>query len=208
MALTSMAERLSKWRQGKKKGRKPTLQSVSKQVAGMLSAQHMKTIIRTEVYEKEGCPGLTFSTDHKALQSITDRILGKTILFTDQGEWSTEDVIRAYRGLAKVENAFKNMKNIEFLHWQPMFHWTNQKIRVHAFYCVLALTMVSLLRLSLQRAGLEMTIPAILGQLQNIYEVAVMYPDQKPKITMSKMNNEQKKILKIMSLSPDLPTVG
>jgi len=202
ISLTSLAERLSKWRQGKKKGHKPTLQSVTKQVAGLLTAQHMKTIIRTEVHEKDGCPVLTFMTDHQALQSIADRILGKTILFTDQDNWSTEDIIRAYRGLAKIEDAFKDMKNIEFLHWQPMYHWTNQKIRVHAFYCVLALTLVSLLRLSLQRAGLEMTIPVILRELQNIYEVAVMYTDQKPKITMSRMNKEQKKILEIMSLIP------
>ena len=201
-ALASLAKRLSKWRQGKKKGRKPTIQSVSKQVTGILSAQHMKTIIRTEVHEKDDCPVLTFRTNHKALQSITDRILGKSILFTDQGNWSTEEIIRAYHGLAKIEDSFKDMKNIEFLHWQPMFHWTDQKVRVHAFYCVLAMTLASLLRLSLQRAGLAMTIPAILQQLQSIYEVAVKYPGRKPKITMSKMNKEQKQILEIMSLIP------
>jgi len=201
-SLASLAERLSKWRLGKKKGRKPTLQSVIKQVTGILSAQHMKTIIHTEVCEKDACPALIFSTDHKALQSITDRILGKSILFTDQSNWSTEEIIRAYHGLAKIENAFKDMKNIEFLHWQPMFHWTDQKIRVHAFYCVLALTLVSLLRLSLHRAGLDMTIPAILQQLQGIYEVALIYPGRKPKITISRMTKEQKQILEIMSLMP------
>lgn len=201
LALTALAERLSRWRQGKvKKGRKPTIQSVRKQVAGIISAQHMKAIIQAEVYEQDGCPVLAFRTDHQALQSIADRILGKTILFTDQDDWSTEEIIYAYRGLSKIEDAFKDMKNIEFLHWQPMFHWTDQKIRVHAFYCVLALTLVSLLRLELNRAGLEMTIPAILQQLQNIHEVAVLYPDRRPKITMSRMNKEQKRILEIMSL--------
>ncbi|MDP8228253.1 MAG: hypothetical protein P9M15_02230 [Candidatus Electryoneaceae bacterium] len=123
-------------------------------------------------------------------------------MFTDQGNWSTEEIIRAYHGLAKVENAFKDMKNIEFLHWQPMFHWTDQKIRVHAFYCVLALTLVSLLRLSLHRAGLDMTIPAILQQLGSIYEVALIYPGRKPKVTISRMTKEQKQILEIMSLMP------
>ena len=207
-ALTSLAERLAKWRQGKKKGRKPTLQSVCKQVADILSPQHMKAIIRTEFHEKDGCPVLTFRTDHQALQSIADRILGKTILFTDRDDWSTEEIIRAYRGLSKIEDAFKDMKNIDFLHWQPMFHWTDQKIRVHAFYCVLALTLVSLLRLELNRAGLVMTIPAILESLQDIYEIAVIYPNRKPKITMSRTNKEQKRILKIMSLSPLQTEVG
>jgi hypothetical protein len=27
------------------------------------------------------------------------------------------------------------MKNPHFLGWSPMFHWTDSKIRVHAFYC-------------------------------------------------------------------------
>jgi transposase len=208
-ALNALAERLSRWRQGKmKKGRKPTIQSVLKQVADILSAQHMKAIIQTEVHEKDGCPAIDFRTDHQALQSIADRTLGKTILFTDRDDWSTEEIIYAYRGLSKIEDAFKNMKNIEFLHWQPMFHWTDQKIRVHAFYCVLALTLVSLLRLELNRAGLVMTIPVILQQLQDIYEIAVIYPDRKPKITMSRMNKEQKRILEVMGLFPRQASVG
>jgi hypothetical protein len=36
------------------------------------------------------------------------------------------------------------MKNPHFLGWSPMFHWTDSKIRVHAFYCVSALTLTSL----------------------------------------------------------------
>lgn len=207
-ALMSLTARLSKWRQGKYKGRKPTLQSVRKQVVDILSAQHMKTIILTELSQKNGCPVLTFRTDHRALQSIVDRILGKTILFTDQDNWSTEEIIRAYRGLSKIEDAFKAMKNIDYLHWQPMFHWTDQKIRVHAFYCVLALTLVSLLRLELDRQGLTLTVPAILELLQDIHEIALIYPNRKPKITMSRMNKEQKRILEIMSLSPPQIAVG
>ena len=30
------------------------------------------------------------------------------------------------------------MQNPHFLGWSPMFHWTDSKIQVHAFYCVLA----------------------------------------------------------------------
>ena len=207
-ALSALAERLSRWRQGKMKGRKPTLQSVQKQAAGILSPQHMKKIIRVEIQEKDGCPLLTFNTDHQTLQSIADRIMGKTILVTDQSDWRVEEIIRAYRGLSKIEDAFKDMKNIEFLHWQPMFHWTDQKIRVHAFYCVLALTMVSLLRLKLQRAGINLTIPAMLEQLQNIYQVAVIYPHRKPKITFTRLNNQQKRIMKALDLSPQTNAVG
>ena len=133
------------------------------------------------------------------MQSIVDKILGKSILFTDQKNWSTEDIVNSYHGLAKIEDKFKDMKNIEFLHWQPMFHWTDQKIRVHAFYCVLAMTIVSLLRLTLERAGMKISVSEMLKQLQSIYEVAVIYPDKKPKMTLSRMNSMQKRILEIVN---------
>ena len=198
-ALVSLSTKLSGWKEGAKKGRKPVKQTVNKQVADILSAQYMKRIIKTEVFEKDGYISLKFNTDHREMQSIVDKILGKSILFTDQKNWSTEDIVNSYHGLAKIEDKFKDMKNIEFLHWQPMFHWTDQKIRVHAFYCVLAMTIVSLLRLTLERAGMKISVSEMLKQLQSIYEVAVIYPDKKPKMTLSRMNSMQKRILEIVN---------
>ena len=54
-ALSALAQRLSRWQQGKMKGRKPTVQSVKKQAADILSHQHMKKIIRVEIQENERC---------------------------------------------------------------------------------------------------------------------------------------------------------
>jgi len=65
---------------------------------------------------------------------------------TNNVDWTPKQVIQAYRGLAKVEEAFKNMKNIAFLRWQPAYHWTDQKLKVHGFYCVLALLLSTLAR--------------------------------------------------------------
>jgi hypothetical protein len=44
------------------------------------------------------------------------------------------------------------MKNPHFLGWSSLFHWTDSKIQVHAFYCVLAL-LTSLLQRELVRKG-------------------------------------------------------
>ncbi len=40
---------------------------------------------------------------------------------------------------------------------RPTFHWTDQKLRVHAFYCVLALLLLNLLRRKLAKAGIPLT---------------------------------------------------
>lgn len=83
---------------------------------------------------------------------------------------------RRLPGQSAVEDAFKSMKDPHFLSWSPMFHWTDQKIRVHAFYCVLALTLCSLLRRELHALGIDLSIPAVLETLPNIHEVALVYP--------------------------------
>jgi hypothetical protein len=38
------------------------------------------------------------------------------------------------------------MKDPSWVSWDPLLHWTDQKIRVHAFYCFTALLISSLLK--------------------------------------------------------------
>ena len=46
-----------------------------------------------------------------------------------------------------------------------MFHWTDSKIRVHAFYCVLALTLTSLLQRTLHQKGHDLSMARMLQLL-------------------------------------------
>jgi transposase len=90
------------------------------------------------------------------------------------------------------------MKDPHFISWSPMYHWTDDKIQVHAFYCVLALTMVSLLRKILYKAGVDISIPAMLEELSGIYEVAHFYPEgskQKDHYTLSAANELQQQLI-------------
>src|ERR1700682_1791159 len=102
--------------------------------------------------------------------------LGKTILFTDNAHWLDEDIVLAYRSQYHIENAFRQMKNPHFLGWSPMYHWTDSKIQVHAFYCVLALLLTSLLQRELARKGEELSVNRILEELGGIQETLIVYP--------------------------------
>jgi hypothetical protein len=53
--------------------------------------------------------------------------------------WQVAEVIAAYRSQADAEAGFRQLKDRRAVSFSPMFHWTEQKIRVHVFYCVLAL---------------------------------------------------------------------
>src|SRR2546426_5307995 len=106
------------------------------------------------------------------------RSLGKTLLFTDNEDWSDEEIVLGYRAQHHIESAFRDMKNPHFLGWSPMFHWTDSKIRVHAFYCVLALLLTSLLQRTLHGKGIDLSLTRMMEVSRSIQEVLVIYPRQ------------------------------
>lgn len=204
--LHALSTELIVRREGKKKrGRKPTPSSVSKWVNQILCAQYMKDVFEISITKKKGAVTLQFSTNRDKITEISDRYFGKTILATNREDWSDEQIINAYHGQNEIEQAFKDMKDPSFLRWQPMSHWTNQKIRVHAFYCVLALMLAGLARYQLKQEGLEISTHKMLEQLSDIAEVAVLYPktrgrQSKPYITLSRTNTLQRKMMRILQL--------
>ena len=58
-----------------------------------------------------------------------------------------------------------------------MHHWTDQKIRVHVFYCVLALTIAHLMRREAENAGLHLSVRELLATLAGIGETVLLYHD-------------------------------
>jgi len=83
--------------------------------------------------------------------------------------------------------------------WQPAYHWTDQKIKVHGFYCVLALLLSALARKVAIQAEIEPSLPEMLKELSAIREVTVIYPKgtlahRKDHITLSRMNPRQRKL--------------
>src|SRR5216684_1205790 len=174
--LRDLQQQLQRWREGKVRGKAPALESVRKQVQAICSGQFVKLILKAEVGAVRKGLELTYSTDQAALDRLCRVQLGKTILFTDNADWSDEDIVCAYRSQYHIENAFRQMKNPHFLGWSPMFHWTDSKIQVHAFYCVLALLLTSLLQRELARQGESLSINRMLEELAGVRETLVIYP--------------------------------
>lgn len=123
---------------------------------------------------------LAWTTDRAARRRLEARLFGKRILFTNRDEWTTAEVVAAYRSQAEVESGFRQMKDPLVVSFSPMHHWTDQKIRVHVFTCVLALTIASLMRRDAQRAGLDLSVRALLHELSAIQETVLLYHDGGP----------------------------
>src|SRR5665811_138022 len=106
---------------------------------------------------------LTFRTDTGARNRLEKRLFGKRILFTNRDDWPVADVVAAYRSQSEVESGFRQMKDPHVVSFGPMHHWTDSKIRVHVFYCVLALTIAHLMRRQAKDGGLDLSVRELLN---------------------------------------------
>jgi transposase len=210
--LRDLQIQLQRRRQGKIKGGKaPTLESVQKQIQSICSAQFVDRIVQTEVRKVRQGLELTFRTGQAALDRLGRVQFGKTVLFTDNADWSEEQIVLAYRSQYHIEDAFKQMKNPHFLGWSPMFHWTDSKIQVHAFYCVLALLLTSLLQRALARKGEPLSINRMLEELGGIRETLVVYPRRQgqrqfPTATcLTRMSPLQQRLFSLLDLQRYAP---
>jgi transposase len=161
------------------KGKKPTVDSVNNKISAILSAQHMKEVFDFAVSASEGgLPVITYSMNDKKLADLKDRVLGKSILFTDHKDWSNEKIVATYRAQYHVEDCFKQMKDTEYLGFRPVLHWTDHMIRVHAFYCVLALMLCCVLNREIEAMGYKMSINAMLNTLNEVQQVITAFPQR------------------------------
>jgi len=156
-------------------------------VEAIAKGQFIQGIIRWSLNEDvDGRPQLDFHIDHDRLAALEDE-LGYRILMTDRHAWSSDKIIEAFYGQAFVEQAFKNIKNPYHLTLKPQFHWTDQKIRVHYFMCVLGYLMSTLLwKTAREQAGYRGTLDNLLDSLNAIRLAALIQAPEgrgKPRVT-------------------------
>jgi len=175
--LAELAAKLDRRRsEGVNRGKKPTVESVSRQVSEILSRQHMKEVIRVDVREEAGSPLLDYAVNPDGVALLKDTVLGKNILVTDRDDWDDDRVIRAYRSQYLIEGVFKEMKDRVNGNWWPLYHWTDSKIRVHALYCTLALLFRGLMMRRLFHGGVRISLRRALQELSQVQEVLNFFP--------------------------------
>ena len=206
--LKALQANLQQWEKGKRRrGRPPTLKSVNKKVKEICKGQYIRELLRPVVKSKGKLPLLSFKFDKRRFDGLTKTVLGKTILFTDNHAWSSEEILRAYWDKGEVEEAFRRMKDRYYSSWYPVNHWTDQKIKVHAFYCVLSLLLTSLLYREANRAGIRISQQRLMEKLKDIHQVLHIYPSggkgrkaPTPQLMISDMDSTQKKLYDLFQL--------
>jgi transposase len=118
---------------------------------------------------------LTWSIDQAAHAALEEEIFGKHVLITSHDDWPAAEVIAGYRSQSEAEFSFRQLKDPHLVSFSPMHHWTEHNIRVHVFTCVLALQIAHLMRLRARRAGLDLSVRELLGELAGIGETVLLY---------------------------------
>lgn len=143
-----------------------------------LAVPYLAELLRYTLESRQGRWHLQFTFDHGALQHLMARRLGRTILLTNRLDWTAEQVIAGYDGQQQIEQVFRGLKDGEWLGWGPMYHWTDSKIRVHAFYCLLGLSLLQTVYREAQAAWPGLSMERLLDELGRIQEVVLLYPPQ------------------------------
>ena len=147
-----------------------TPEAVRRKLAQICGRQYLRTLVCYEVESNEqGCTQVRSWSDLVEYRRLLQHYFGLRVLITDRSEWTTAQIVEAYRGQSRVEAAFRDLKDPGMLSTRPQFHWTDQKLHVHAFMCVTAYLLVRLLWWRARRhAGFTGGARNLLAQLARI----------------------------------------
>ncbi len=106
---------------------------------------------------------------------MTERF-GRTTLVTNRLDWSAAEVATAYNGQQHVERVFRGLNGGDWLGCGPPHHWTDSKIRVHAFYCLLGVSLMQYLYQQAQAAWPLLTMEGLKHELGQIQRIDLLYP--------------------------------
>jgi len=149
---------------------------IEKRIEAALRGQFLRRILRVELAAlSPGRFGMKVLEDEEAKRRLAEELFGRRILMTDRHEWTSAEIVAAYRGQSEAERAFRELKDPHHLAVRPAFHWTDQKLQVHTFCCVLGYLMVKVLEMKARReCGYRGSPADLLERLTNVRQVSVV----------------------------------
>tara|TARA_B100000315_G_C14556249_1_gene578288 strand:+ start:216 stop:1925 length:1710 start_codon:yes stop_codon:yes gene_type:complete len=173
--LAEWKSQLSKPRSG------PRSQKVAeKKIDSLLSGQYLRRVLRITYDDtRSGSDRLEFGIDDQARSHLEQEVFGKRILITNRTEWSNEEIMLAYRGQSEVEDVFRQTKDDDHLAVRPQYHWTDQKIHVHTFICLLGLLLARIVELESRKLGRTECLSALLDLLGSVRLAMILRPSGK-----------------------------
>jgi transposase len=163
------------------RGPRPTRDSVQKLVQIIVRPQHLSKLLQVSLSGEQGQLQLDHQVDNAHWRHLQDHWFGRRVWVSDREDWTAEQIVIAGHQQSDCENCFRDLHGEDPVAWTPMWHWTDQKIRVHAFYMVISLLLTRLLMFRARKAGYERGLKALIAELHTINECLLVYPASGPR---------------------------
>jgi len=179
---------------------------IRKKIQRWLLNPFLEDLIRWQLHSEAGHWRLQFDFDNGAFLKLLANRLGRTLLLTNRMDWTAEQVVAGYSDQQQIEQVFRGLKDGDWLGWGPMYHWTDSKIRVHAFYCMLGISMLKYIHRQAQPAWPGLSMENLLDELRQIQQFVLLYPPQGEKgphraaVVLSKQTIPQQQLARVLGL--------
>lgn len=177
---------------------------LKKKINAIISHKKIEEVFSYTLTKKKNQPyQIEYQIDENEIELIKED-LGFRIIMTNRHNWKSNDIIKTYYGQSIVEHAFKNIKNPFHISLRPNFHWTDQKIKVHAFACVLGYTLTMLLwKIIRENTEYKGSLDNLLDSLNNIRLATIITKNIKKdkldvKWQLEEMDENEKNFLQVL----------
>ena len=122
------------------------------------------------------------------------------MICTDHMNWSMQEILNDYNDQECIENGiFRTSKDVDHFAIRPQYHWTDDKIRVHVFICLTAITVAEVLRKHFDCNNISLPKAALLDRLNEIHDGWVFVGDKKIKRVIEKMDDDHIRLWKVLT---------
>ncbi|MDD2900940.1 MAG: hypothetical protein PHU44_00725 [Syntrophales bacterium] len=166
-----------KWGQGELPEEDPqSLEAYLLQICQYL--QLRPDLFKLSFGKEGGAPTMSLALQEQVVEEVA-RGLGKTILVTDHKDWSGEEISEANIDRCIVEEQIRQTGITLQEVLLPQYHWTESKLRVNIFVCMVALSYLILLCMRLNQAGLLASPKEVMEELRNLRTAVFWHPEDK-----------------------------
>ena len=186
-----------KYREGHRHFRTP--EAVRASYEKLCEALHLSpNFYQLSFFTEKGRPAMSIVLNRYHTEKHIRR-LAKNILITDHLNWSPEDIYEAYMDRHLIESQFRTTKCPFRVAFMPKYHWTDSKVRIHAFVCVAALTYLRLLSNRVKTSGVSLSENEIMDELRALRSAIYWMPqERKPRRILEESNQNQLTILRAL----------
>ena len=137
-----------------------------------------KDLYNLDIEMEQGHLVMRFRKHYYRIGKHCDKF-GKNILITDNSDWKTGQIVQASLDRYMVEKSFRNSKDDDLVGVMPLRHWTDSKIRCHILTCIIALSYLRLIELTMKKAGAPMSASVVMENMHRLHSCLLWREKQK-----------------------------